>query len=176
MYTLILIRDVAGEYRFMVSNAVTQSAYRSEISVSYRSAFSDSEVGRSSWKAGAEMGLPKAAVLPFGENVLPKCEFEFSNNLPRCRVYLCASRKIYCRGIVKRALRPRQAADEAIVPWPVGAMYKLNGIGDSIAYRDFTNLQRDDQRGRQIEIPFIQGKRSVPIVSHRLKISCKTRC
>jgi hypothetical protein len=81
---LVIVSDIPGEDRLMVRDPVSEPSYDAQIGVSDDAALCDGLRGRCAREAGTKMGVPDAAILASGKNLLPEGELQFGNNLACC--------------------------------------------------------------------------------------------
>lgn len=103
--------------------------------------------GGCAWKSGIEMMDPYATVLAGGEYLLPEGEFEFSDDFPRGGLSGGRRAEVLFGVVVRRLLGLGEAAEEAIGPWPSGAVDVFDGLSHAILHGDLADLERHDEGG-----------------------------
>ena len=95
------------------------------------------------------------------EHLLPEGEFQLWNNL---RGESQISATSFQAGTTYRFESPR----EGFIPRPTFAINGFQGLGHSVADRDFADMQGEKQRARNLSVPCVEGKCSLGIASPML--------
>jgi hypothetical protein len=80
--TIVIVRHIASENRLMMRDPVSKLPDYSKIGVGGRSCGWNWGGERCAGEGRPEMGQPNSAILPRRENMLPKGEFQFCDDLP----------------------------------------------------------------------------------------------